>query len=94
MANVLDMESGAALQAQVTRELALIEQQARNRKPAQQRREPSAAETIKQLVDAAMPQVARDSKNLERVKAQNEQQRRKDEAARQRALMAIPPQEW
>lgn len=94
MPDVLDMESGAALQGHVKRELELIEKQAKRRKPVEHRREPSAAETIAQLVRAALPAVVRDSKALQRVKAENELQRRRDEAARQRDLMAIPQVDW
>ena len=90
MSDVLDMESGAALQGLVNRELKRMEQQPRNRKPAPQQRELSDAQVVAQLVNAAMPAVASDAKSLQRIKAENEIQRRKDESAwaRERAAEA------
>ena len=90
MANVIDMESGAALQSAVKRELELLERQAQHRKPVPQFRERSTAEVIEALVRQALPAVQRDSAALQRARAENALQRHKAEQERQLELLKQP----
>lgn len=86
-----DTESAAILPDLINREVASAQRDvaARSRQVAP-KPQPSEAQVIAELVSAAMPAVQRDSKTLQRIRAANEVQRRKDEASWAREREAIP----
>ena len=86
----MDFATGALLTAQTEEALAQIKREAHRRKPVPPNYEPSEGAVIKALTDAAMPSVRRDAKSLQRVTAENEIQRRKDEQAWARERMSLP----
>ena len=86
----MDFATGATLTAQTDAAIAQIKREAQRRKPAPQQAEPSVGAVIKALTDAAMPSVRRDAKSLQRVTAENEIARRKDEQTWARERMSLP----
>lgn len=84
-----DTESAAILPDLINQGVASAQRDATVRKQAA-KPQPSEAQVIAELVSAAMPAVQRDSKTLQRIRAANEVQRRKDEASWAREREAIP----